>query len=496
MDPPPQTVPSVHDLCPGENMSQKARRNDPCPCGSGQKYKKCCLSRQQQEDRRVRAVENAQQRRNEVLEHVMVWLKRHHEDALSAAFEEFGSAAAEDGRDLSGPDRDHLLLQATEWVLAEGMAEIEGRRVRLRDLAIEKGPILDADQRLWFQRSTEHPLRLWRVVRTEAGVGLELEDLLDESAEPIWAGERSASRSLARSDVVAARLGRWQDAWELTILYSIPNREVLHLLARLEQENPGDPSDPGVARAAGKLIRDYWVELFTRRRPRPKALVDPGGDALELTTDHWQILDEDELVKRLEAEPDVVGSRENGWSRLEDPDAGMSRTLLALNPGKKDDRLEVFARTRKMANEGRAWLELTVGPCLRFLTREIVDPMSERFLDAEPGRDGTSLSAETFAVQVPVGESGGDSSLPPEVMKQFMEDFYRRQYEGLADEAVPMLGNKSPREVLKEPGGPRRVRLWLEGFERNEERMAEDSGREAVDLGFLWQKIGLDRESR
>ena len=27
-------------------MSKKIGRNDPCPCGSGKKYKKCCLNRQ------------------------------------------------------------------------------------------------------------------------------------------------------------------------------------------------------------------------------------------------------------------------------------------------------------------------------------------------------------------------------------------------------------------------------------------------------------------
>jgi len=26
-------------------MSSKTGRNDPCPCGSGQKYKRCCLAR-------------------------------------------------------------------------------------------------------------------------------------------------------------------------------------------------------------------------------------------------------------------------------------------------------------------------------------------------------------------------------------------------------------------------------------------------------------------
>lgn len=29
-------------------MSEKVGRNDPCPCGSGKKYKSCCLMKQEQ----------------------------------------------------------------------------------------------------------------------------------------------------------------------------------------------------------------------------------------------------------------------------------------------------------------------------------------------------------------------------------------------------------------------------------------------------------------
>lgn len=29
-------------------MGEKVGRNDPCPCGSGKKYKSCCLQKQQQ----------------------------------------------------------------------------------------------------------------------------------------------------------------------------------------------------------------------------------------------------------------------------------------------------------------------------------------------------------------------------------------------------------------------------------------------------------------
>jgi len=471
-------------------MSHQTRRNDPCPCGSGLKFKKCCLVRQKEEDRRVHAAVSAQQRRNEVFMHAVDWLGHHHGEALQAAFEEFGTAVVEDGRTLSEDDDAYFMMQAVGWVLAEGTTEVDGRTVRLRDLVVEGEPILEADQRLWLELAGQEPLRLWEVTDVDPGVGLELRNLLDESADVVWVKERSASQTLGRSEVIAARLGRWQNAWELASLFSIPDTEVLDLMQHLEERIEGDPADPDVARATGKLIRDFWVRLFTRRRVLPK-VVDAGGDPLELTTDHWQVLDEDELARRLEAEPDVVGSRKRGWSRLKDPDAEMSSTLLALNPGKREDRLEVFARTRKLADEGRSWLERAAGPSLRFLTREIVDLMGERVLGGgDPA--GPSVAVESFAFPVAGPEPAEDSEIPPETKSQLMESVYRKQYKGLADQKIPVLGNKSPREALKEPGGPRRVRRWLEGFERNETRMAAADEREPVDLGFLWQEIGLE----
>jgi uncharacterized protein YecA (UPF0149 family) len=33
----------------GKRLSGKIGRNDPCPCGSGKKYKKCCLGRETHE---------------------------------------------------------------------------------------------------------------------------------------------------------------------------------------------------------------------------------------------------------------------------------------------------------------------------------------------------------------------------------------------------------------------------------------------------------------
>jgi tetratricopeptide (TPR) repeat protein len=42
---------------------QKAGRNDPCPCGSGKKYKKCCLPMHEADERQRAAEQNAERDR-------------------------------------------------------------------------------------------------------------------------------------------------------------------------------------------------------------------------------------------------------------------------------------------------------------------------------------------------------------------------------------------------------------------------------------------------
>ena len=201
-------------------MSAPIGRNDPCSCGSGRKYKKCCLERQQEKSRREAAARSARERRNESLGHALGWLGRHHRDALFAALEEFESAAPDDGRPLSESDRKYLRMQALEWALAEGTTEIDGREVRLRDLVLQGGLVLEADQRLWLERATAEPLRLWKIVGVRPGEGLELEDLLDDRAERVWTTERGGSRRLRRTEVIAARLAQWNDGWEIAALYA------------------------------------------------------------------------------------------------------------------------------------------------------------------------------------------------------------------------------------------------------------------------------------
>ena len=40
------------------SMQKKPKRNDPCPCGSGKKYKKCCMLKIMQEEKEKKSLSN------------------------------------------------------------------------------------------------------------------------------------------------------------------------------------------------------------------------------------------------------------------------------------------------------------------------------------------------------------------------------------------------------------------------------------------------------
>jgi tetratricopeptide (TPR) repeat protein len=83
----------------------KPGRNDPCPCGSGNKYKKCCQSKDEAAERNGMAEAHARreeiaaepgQRDREVREDVASWLKRaEEEDLLEDELEEASNAVVD-----------------------------------------------------------------------------------------------------------------------------------------------------------------------------------------------------------------------------------------------------------------------------------------------------------------------------------------------------------------------------------------------------------------
>lgn len=94
-------------------------RNDPCPCGSGKKYKRCCLRAE-----RAAASESAQ---GSAVRIALEWLHERHLRAVKEALRFYLDAAGE-GFELSidHPELEEMFqINFSEWLLAEAELRVD-----------------------------------------------------------------------------------------------------------------------------------------------------------------------------------------------------------------------------------------------------------------------------------------------------------------------------------------------------------------------------------
>jgi hypothetical protein len=229
----------------------------------------------------------------------------------------------------------------------------------------------------------------------------------------------------------------------------------------------------------GLRIIDSWLEQLLLP-PRIPDIVDAStGEPLVLTTDHYEVHDWPALEAVLAAQPDVEGDRAGGWTRFHEGDDGQVRARAIVAPAEKSDRLTVFYRTVALADEGRPWFDAVAGDAVRHRLREHVDPKGAL---SRPG-----------AITEPAPGSGLPEGLDPAVAADLIEGALRRSYARWADEPIPALGDKTPREAIATPAGLERVKGLLRSYESSEARQAQQQGRRTLSFQFLWDALGIVR---
>lgn len=253
-----------------------------------------------------------------------------------------------------------------------------------------------------------------------------------------------------------------------------------HARAAVREAMEATPHPEDRAYEVSLAIRREWVRQFVMPL-RMSTLIDAStGDPLLFVTDHYRITDSARLVDVLDACTELC-TQDGGWSREEPGDDGIVRSRADIRIAKDADRLEVVYRTQRLADDGRRWFEELAGDCVRHLTRELMDPAGVAARDRAEG-----------VAREPA--SSGRPDLPPEVLSQVIEDALRRSYANWADEPIPALAGKTPRQAMRTAAGLERVKGLLRSYEANESEMAERDGRTAISWRFLWDSLGLAHE--
>ena len=449
----------------------KIGRNEPCPCGSGLKFKKCC---QALED----AVTGRRRDEDHAVRTALDWLMARYPEQAGAALEEGFFGQFDQDEDDEFPPQFHGMLQinSAEWLLTEARLELGDEAVATRDLYLGPGgPLLTAHGRSWLEEINKRPLSLYELRQVRPGEGVAVVDLLHPEQPELWVRERSGSRSMVQYDILGGRLARQEGDWVFTgALYPFVRDEGLALRDEILREMEGVDWQSDLAReVVAVIIIDSWLLSLSAKRPLPTLVDASTQNTIRLTTDHYRVTDWDALESILAGQPDVEGDRASGWVRFEEMGGEMRRARARLD-AKGADALEVSCRTLELADESRKWLERLTRAALKFRVREVVDPRSPKAMEsADRSRGGKA------PVQIPAG-----------ALREVMAHLYGNW----ADIPIPALGKKTPRQAVGSDEGRRAVIDLLRSYEHAEQRRVRDQGGEPFDFGFLWEQLGLDRD--
>lgn len=412
---------------------------------------------------------------------------------------------------LDRHDRDGVEINLVEWLLAEGQIYAQGGTRRISDYLIgPSGPNFTPGQRNWLQQLGLRPLRLYDVTEVVAGVGMTLCDTLNSESAPVVVQERSGSQSLVPGMQLACRLMRVGEHFELSGAIYPFSRLAGPAVAkelRIAAEEP--IPDIELAHQQGLLIMTAWLKQFVAPPPMPTILDQYSGEPIVPITDHYRVLNEVALAKAFQGCADVEGDRQTGWVRLIDCDDGKARPLAQINPGKKKGQIAVFYITQAYANRGREWFDGLAGGSVLYLTRTIASAQSlmnasnskagkrsPNKVSASKGGASTRISKELSLSNRHNSSAAAGVGMPdidPQVLAQAMAQMIQRTYANWADEPIPALDNKTPRQAIKTTGGLERVKGLLRSYEAGEKAQAKAQGRAEISYEFLWAALGVTR---
>ena len=466
-------------------------RNDPCPCGSGKKYKKCCLLNVEQHDfeyRRQRQIEAGLVKRlfaftAEVLR----------PDAIEHAWYDFNNS---DEVELIPPDDPFNQLFMPwfffNWVFTFGdyinpefddrtPAEPEEEPLLTTIAAIflvTNEEDLTADQQVFLRTSIQTPYTFGEVLEVRPGAGMKLRDLLRERVYEII--EHAASQTLKRGEILYCAPTECQQIVSnlATSPYPLPaisKVDVLNLRNEILEGLGHDTLNDDDLLEFEDDIRTLYLDLFAEQFAPPHLVNTEGDDWLpqtlyfdldsideafaklkDLAGDDYQ----EELLEERKFHDKKMISAEVPW--LDDD----GRVLLGLLIF-ENDQLKIEVNSTARAEQIKEIVEDRLGDHVRYKTTLIspiektIEELWEKKLNAEGSESGFEGSPGGF-------DFDPDSPEVQALMRKSADEHWSKWY----DIPVPALNDMTPREAATSVEGRDLLESLLLYYESQSERYA------------------------
>lgn len=273
----------------------KVGRNDPCPCGSGVKYKKCCLPKERKRRREHSGrVEEAERERERMAEEEQVVLERFRMGPFRSTLPR---SLAEEVEGVFEALEDRGVVRAGPEAAVRAQERFE-RRARARWEDADDDPDRMKARKI-LAGQAEEMVDGWASFEREFGAEADLLVEPGEAGVPHLAvvlmtpSEASILAAQGLSGMKSGTLRNRALAEALFVDGGLVNDVAIRAFHRLDDEDARWEAFEATARWAGaeglELQGSFWTGLFEDRprdaalpiRPRPRF-----GDALQLLYDH------------------------------------------------------------------------------------------------------------------------------------------------------------------------------------------------------------------
>jgi SEC-C motif/Protein of unknown function (DUF2384) len=484
----------------------KVGRNDPCPCGSGRKYKKCCLGKEESAGTRTApelpktmttaAEARLQQRLTEFS--TQPRFKRQFDQALQVFFGE-QDIVAEDAP-LSHAEFGQFL----EWFIHDYTQESGGTLLDIFQRT--DGRLLPAKEKAILEEQRKSVLSAYEVLESHPErAEIRIRDLFTD--EELVAHDVAGSQQLVQWDIIISRLMRVEGRLRLSgIISKLPpaQRNTLFRYANLEkeafQQETGKEDLRHFLKARGYCLHQFVREEKERYRELPE-LHTSDHNAFLICKGSYRVQNYHGAAFRLQEAPDfdleeaVNGAAANAlrfvWlkrgpsrdvvpegtpqkgveiqtARVATPYSHPVAVLGTVTLSEDEMVLETLSRERLQA--GRQRLQTLLGGYVAFKLETLQAPEALRATQ-EDGQKKTS-----------------EAHLPTEGERRVVESMLRNHYERWIDEPLPALDGKTPRQAVATVEGRAKVEELIKSIENIEARKRLNQ-EISVDLSFLRQRL-------
>ena len=521
-------------------MSTQPGRNEPCRCGSGKKYKKCCLPKKQAQAMASRSsvvttdLARTRLRRLEgkvIDRHLLPYTENLHDNVLREALND-----CLDGANNYPP---HFPLDSfieyflIPWALFNwipdddlGYASFDPEHTIAENYLRHHGDRLKSDERRFIEAMLTTYYSFYAVLEVERDQSLVLEDKLLGTRHCIK--EQQATRQLQRGDVIYSRLVTVDGECIAvgTAPTTLPSQYNMHLvdlkqalINLIDTDDDFPPLTPKSLRNEyAWQTHDYYFDILRQHYSESEHAVsstpvmyNTDNEPIQVTHSTFnhtltpeavlqKLLpltlpksDEEEMAYFLDqAKRDAQGAVQQidiPWLKVGDAQNAAQNNTVLGEISIQSRRIILKTNSTARAERGIEHIKQYLGDAvtLQHTSSESIDG---KMLDAVHQAQLLLSSGKGDNEAARPSSIAGDLSNPPPEVQAHLNRMATEHWQQWFDEAVPALSDQTPREAAQTASGQERLHALLLHYERINANLPSDSPFSA-DIPALKRELAL-----